>query len=199
MYRHNILALALLTCTPAVVFGPITKDPMIINHRLIDVIDHPNIIKIRKMMLLETKLLDLRNGKKGEYMLSYKGEKHSLRDLVAIEKKLTRAQTRQLAPALTAAIEKFQAITADYLEDAQGRKSQMCSIIEAWAKQRGVRTDLSEWSRQEEGQEMQGLRQIATSLAKMDQLIHHLITFLSDLRHSCKKQWTAYQKGAQRR
>lgn len=146
-----------------------------------------------ELIELQDGIQSMRKGQNGHdgqsYLISFEGKRHSLKQLVELEKKGTAKKSSQAyKTALAEAHKKVQNVTSKYMRKARLFKATLVKIIEQWALQRNLpNTLLKEWSRQGEGHELKQLQTLATTFAKLDEFLTHLSIFLIDFRESCPK------------
>jgi hypothetical protein len=169
---------------------------IIIKHDLIKLVDGTSRVDIKKIIKLETDIHHLQK----ENDITYQGKKYSLDELVDLEQKAKLKNPRahqvanQFKHTLLEAITKFKDVSAPYLKEARGFKSQMCVLMKKWSEQRKIKSILNEWANQQDGEEIEQLKKLATSLADLNKLLSDLSIFLKDFRHSCKTSWRDYLK-----
>ncbi len=195
--------LATLSISLLLSFSPLAmaEEFMKVKHEIIDVIDGTTRCDSVKMLALERNIQNLRFGmnKGAQKLITHHGSKYTLRELVALERKARNAGnldsfSKAHEETLLNAIVQFEAFSTPYLREAQGFKSQMGILIQAWAKQKNVTSLLTEWARQSQGQEMGQLKKLAITYKKFDEFLDHLSTFLWDVRLSCKNSWAEFSR-----
>lgn len=161
--------------------------PMEIEHGVVEFVDGKPILNMTNMVRLERDLKRLRHGDKG--MIAYNGQLFTLDQLIIMEQEQGFDKNM-----LSLALDKFEELSLNYLQEARGFKAVMVSIIEQWAKQRN-KTDsiLLQWGQQPAGSETAQLRKLVPTCFILGHFVADLSCFLQDMRFSCKKSWKQFQ------
>lgn len=162
-----------------------------IDHGVIKLVDGTAKIKFSKMLRLVNDITNLRT----KDSVPYHGNNYSVSQLANKEHKNALSGIG-IEQALENAVDQFRSFSADYLNEARGFKSQMQSLISAWAKQRNIEHSiLLNWSKQPANKELEEFKKSVTSFNALDEFLDHLSCFLLDLMESCKiskAEWSDY-------
>lgn len=132
----------------------------------------------------------------------FEGKKHTIAELVALEKKLMQSnnsadqqRVQALRATLSKIIDDFVELTKPFLADARGAKGQMIVLITEWAEKahRGD-SHLLEWANVEEGKEASTIYQKLTTIGLFEQFVDDLLYFLETLLRSCPKACAQFKE-----
>lgn len=136
----------------------------------------------------------LSNGqRKGKYLCG--GKWHSVESLARIEQELAVSNRKEdavkllaLEELLTHAKADFIVQSAEFIESGRGTKNIMIVLIQEYCQKRNhLDSPLLEWAKTKEGQESTMFEHHITSFNLYCYFLTDLVTFLSDLAHSCPK------------
>lgn len=185
--------------------------PLTLHAEILEIIDGfalgVNGITVGMIMRLRLDLNKRRVGKTsasqpviGSY--EFEGKKHTISELVAIEKKLTTSNSsadqqrlKMFKSILTKVIDDFVELTKPFLADARGAKGQMIVLITEWA-QKAHRADshLLHWANVEEGKESSAMYQNINTITAFEQFVDDLLYFLETLLRSCPKACAQFKE-----
>jgi hypothetical protein len=206
MKLSSLLLLALLPNITCADHAPLT-----LNAEILEIIDGfalgVNGTTVGMIMRLRLDLNKRRVGKTSASATAvgyfdFEGKKHTIAELVALEKKLVQSNSssdqdrlKKLRSTLTKIIDDFVELTKPFLADARGAKGQMIVLITEWA-QKAHRGDshLLEWANVEEGKESSAIYQKINTITLFEQFVDDLLYFLETLLRSCPKACAQFKE-----
>lgn len=205
----KLSSLLLLTLLSSLTFAD--HAPLTLNAEILEIIDGfalgVNGTTVGMIMRLRLDLNKRRVGKTSASATAvgyfdFEGKKHTIAELVALEKKLVQSTSsgdqdrlKKLRSTLTKIIDDFVELTKPFLADARGAKGQMIVLITEWA-QKAHRGDshLLEWANVEEGKESSAIYQKINTITLFEQFVDDLLYFLETLLRSCPKACAQFKE-----
>jgi hypothetical protein len=152
------------------------------------------IMKRVENLLYGYKGADTGNVRLGKYKV---GEAvYSIQELARIEKGVHEKESgvpNALRTLLGKAKEDLMKVALPFVEQARGVKPITIKFIEEWARKHNRNnSDLLDWSKEEDGKELEAFMHNIQSFGQLEEFCLDLISFITDLVRSCERGWEQY-------
>ncbi|MGB8467659.1 MAG: hypothetical protein WCE21_01525 [Candidatus Babeliales bacterium] len=157
--------------------------------------------KIKQLLYITKKVEDLlygvldhtTNARMGKYV--FRSNNQSIQSLTRLETsdELTEQEMEMFRPLLHQAIEDFIKVATPFVAQARGVKIITLRFIDEWAhKHHRTHSYLLDWSREEDGKELDAFRRNVQTFRQLDEFCVDLVSFISDLIRSCPQGWQQF-------
>ncbi len=201
-YKKSTALLCILSLTSTAFVQTNTHENVIIESRLLAMIDGTSLIDIGSIMNFARKARVIHHGKldkethESNGVINFFDGTKTVVELAELERTTTDPRIlAELENAKKHALKKFSEISDPYMEAVKGTKAYMIELIETWSHIRDRKdSELLDWSKLDESQEMNAFHTNMKTFAQIDIFLRDLTCFLGDLVRSCKKSWADYKE-----
>lgn len=134
------------------------------------------------------------NERVGKY--TFRGSRHTVSQLAEIERAgVSQQEVPEMRALLHTAKEDFMRVALPFVEQARGVKAITLKFIEEWAhKHHRLPSYLLDWSKEEDGHELEAFTSNVQSFRQLEEFCVDLMSFIADLVRSCERGWGQYQE-----